>query len=134
MKQQSHIQRKSSLKQCGWCTCMQRNLISPRARWIFLGACADSKCAMMDGMDLSDFSKKEQEEFTNFMTDQQLKDSQRTFNTISQKCFNSCVTGFRNRSLDKTEKNCMTSCTSRFLTMINRAGMRFAEQNQPPPQ
>ncbi len=75
-------------------------------------------------------SEREQKEFALFVTETQLKDSQRTFNQITETCFGACVTSFRSRSLDGGESKCVANCAERFIAAVNRAGIRFAEQNE----
>jgi import inner membrane translocase subunit TIM9 len=75
-------------------------------------------------------SEKEQRDFSLFITETQLKDSQRTFNQITETCFSACVSSFRSRSLDGGENKCVANCAERYINAVNRAGIRFAEQNE----
>jgi hypothetical protein len=36
---------------------------------------------------------------------------------------------FRSKTLDKTEDECVSKCTEKFLKLNKRAGFRFAEHN-----
>lgn len=49
------------------------------------------------------------------------------YTRLVDRCFGSCVTSFRSKSLDKSEIACAENCASRFLKMTQRVGLRFAE-------
>mmetsp|Transcript_4099 Transcript_4099/g.5578 ORF Transcript_4099/g.5578 Transcript_4099/m.5578 type:complete len:98 (+) Transcript_4099:117-410(+) len=57
----------------------------------------------------------------------QVKDSVNLFISLSDRCFNQCVTSFRSKTLDKYEDTCLENCAKRYLKMTQRAGMRFQE-------
>lgn len=74
-------------------------------------------------------SDADQKTLMSFIMKQQLKETQTTFNSITEKCFTDCVSGFRGRSLDTTENKCMNNCAEKYFKSMNRAGLRFGEQN-----
>ena len=49
------------------------------------------------------------------------------YNTLVERCFGTCVTSFRSKTLDKHESSCITNCDSRYIKMTQRVGLRFAE-------
>lgn len=49
------------------------------------------------------------------------------YNTLVERCFGTCVSSFRSKSLDKYETSCMENCASRYIKMTQRVGLRFAE-------
>ena len=71
----------------------------------------------------------EQQKYMRFFIEQQMKDSQRTFNTVAETCFSNCVKAFHNRNLDSNETNCVNRCADKYLKTVARAGIRFGEQN-----
>eukprot|EP00956_Cyclotella_meneghiniana_P040631 scaffold201305_cov70-Cyclotella_meneghiniana.AAC.1 len=68
-----------------------------------------------------------QGEFMKQMENMQMKDSLRLYNNLVSKCFTSCVTSFRSKSLDKYETTCVENCAARYIAMTQRVGLRFAE-------
>ena len=49
------------------------------------------------------------------------------YNTLSERCFATCISSFRSKSLDKYETSCVENCAERFIKMTQRVGLRFAE-------
>ena len=49
------------------------------------------------------------------------------YTRLVDRCFHSCVSSFRSKSLDKSEIACAENCAARFLKMTQRVGLRFAE-------
>ncbi len=49
------------------------------------------------------------------------------YNTLTERCFATCVSSFRSKSLDKYETSCVENCAARFIKMTQRVGLRFAE-------
>ena len=49
------------------------------------------------------------------------------YNNVVQRCFDNCVTGFRSKTLSKSEINCVEQCAERYIKMTQRVGLRFAE-------
>ena len=76
-----------------------------------------------------EMSQADQDRFNRFLMDQQVRDSQRTYNHISEKCFEMCVNDFRTRSLDKKEAGCVGKCALKYMNAVSRCGLRFQEQN-----
>jgi mitochondrial import inner membrane translocase subunit TIM9 len=49
------------------------------------------------------------------------------YNNLVERCFETCVTSFRSKALDKSETSCVEQCASRYIKMTQRVGLRFAE-------
>lgn len=49
------------------------------------------------------------------------------YNNVVSRCFDGCVSGFRSKSLDKSEVKCVEQCAGRYIKMTQRVGLRFAE-------
>jgi import inner membrane translocase subunit TIM9 len=49
------------------------------------------------------------------------------YNNLVSRCFDGCVTGFRSKTLGKSEIDCVEHCASRYVKMTQRVGLRFAE-------
>mmetsp|Transcript_23502 Transcript_23502/g.42085 ORF Transcript_23502/g.42085 Transcript_23502/m.42085 type:complete len:95 (+) Transcript_23502:257-541(+) len=69
-----------------------------------------------------------QGEFMKTLEQMQMKDSLTMYNTLVERCFGSCVSSFRSKSLDKNETACVEHCAERYIKMTQRVGLRFAEQ------
>ncbi|GKY91881.1 hypothetical protein MPSEU_000159700 [Mayamaea pseudoterrestris] len=69
----------------------------------------------------------QQQQFMKEMENMQLKDSLSMYNNLVERCFDSCVTSFRSKALDKYEISCTDNCASRYIKMTQRVGLRFAE-------
>ncbi|KAL7574684.1 hypothetical protein ACA910_003027 [Epithemia clementina (nom. ined.)] len=69
----------------------------------------------------------QQKLFVKEMEQLQLKDSLSMYNNLVARCFDSCVTSFRSKTLDKSEITCVEQCSSRYVKMTQRVGLRFAE-------
>lgn len=54
---------------------------------------------------------------------------QQLFSSVSTQCFNRCITNFRGRTLDSTEKKCIETCSKKFMAHYQRVGVRFADEN-----
>jgi import inner membrane translocase subunit TIM9 len=57
----------------------------------------------------------------------QHNNNQRMYNTLVERCFGTCISSFRSKSLDKYETTCLENCASRYIKMTQRVGLRFAE-------
>mmetsp|Transcript_23151 Transcript_23151/g.48906 ORF Transcript_23151/g.48906 Transcript_23151/m.48906 type:complete len:97 (-) Transcript_23151:224-514(-) len=68
-----------------------------------------------------------QGQFMQNLEQMQMKDSLTMYNNLVERCFNSCVSSFRSKSLDKYETSCVENCASRYIKMTQRVGLRFAE-------
>jgi import inner membrane translocase subunit TIM9 len=69
----------------------------------------------------------QQQAFMKEMEQMQLKDSLGMYNNVVARCFDTCVTGFRSKALDKGEISCVEQCAGRYIKMTQRVGLRFAE-------
>jgi import inner membrane translocase subunit TIM9 len=49
------------------------------------------------------------------------------YNTLVERCFDTCVTSFRSKAMDKYEITCTEQCASRYIKLTQRVGLRFAE-------
>lgn len=49
------------------------------------------------------------------------------YNTLTERCFTTCVSSFRSKTLDKSETSCIANCAERYIKMTQRVGLRFAE-------
>ena len=49
------------------------------------------------------------------------------YTNLVDRCFNTCSTSFRSKSLDKYETGCIENCANRYIKMAQRVGLRFAE-------
>ncbi|KAL7433287.1 hypothetical protein ACHAXH_002049 [Discostella pseudostelligera] len=68
-----------------------------------------------------------QGEFMKTLEQMQIKDSLIMYNTLTERCFSTCISSFRSKSLDKYETSCVENCAERFIKMTQRVGLRFAE-------
>mmetsp|Transcript_19409 Transcript_19409/g.41795 ORF Transcript_19409/g.41795 Transcript_19409/m.41795 type:complete len:97 (+) Transcript_19409:67-357(+) len=69
----------------------------------------------------------QQQIFMKEMEQLQLKDSLTMYNNLVFRCFDSCVTSFRSKAMDKGEISCVEQCAARYIKMTQRVGLRFAE-------
>ena len=46
---------------------------------------------------------------------------------LVERCFDTCVSSFRSKNLDKWETSCLENCADRYIKSANRAGIRFQE-------
>ena len=51
----------------------------------------------------------------------------RMYNNVVMQCFDTCVGGFRSKTLSKGEVGCVEHCAERYIKMTQRVGLRFAE-------
>jgi mitochondrial import inner membrane translocase subunit TIM9 len=49
------------------------------------------------------------------------------YNNVVMRCFDTCVTGFRSKTMSKYEIACVEHCAERYIKMTQRVGLRFAE-------
>jgi import inner membrane translocase subunit TIM9 len=59
-----------------------------------------------------------------------LNQTLRLYNQAVRKCFNQCITSFRSRNLDSSEKKCLENCGEKYFTHFQRMGMRFQEESK----
>mmetsp|Transcript_7486 Transcript_7486/g.8948 ORF Transcript_7486/g.8948 Transcript_7486/m.8948 type:complete len:99 (-) Transcript_7486:51-347(-) len=69
----------------------------------------------------------QQQEFMKNLEEMQLKDSLTMYNNLVERCFDSCVSSFRSKTMDKSEIGCVENCAGRYIKMTQRVGLRFAE-------
>ena len=53
------------------------------------------------------------------------------FNSLGQRCFQRCVHQFRSRQLDSGERQCIATCSDKWMQHMQRVGQRFAEETMP---
>mmetsp|Transcript_49749 Transcript_49749/g.59860 ORF Transcript_49749/g.59860 Transcript_49749/m.59860 type:complete len:98 (-) Transcript_49749:378-671(-) len=70
----------------------------------------------------------QQQEFMTKLEQMQMKDSLVMYTNLVHRCFGTCITSFRSKSLDKSESACVENCSARYVKMTQRVGLRFAEQ------
>eukprot|EP00979_Chaetoceros_neogracilis_P016575 scaffold8671_cov210-Chaetoceros_neogracile.AAC.1 len=51
----------------------------------------------------------------------------RMYMGLVERCFDTCVNNFRNKTLDKHESKCLENCSERYIKSANRTGLRFQE-------
>ncbi|CAB9521235.1 membrane translocase subunit TIM9 [Seminavis robusta] len=69
----------------------------------------------------------QQQQFMQHLEQMQMKDSLAMYNNLVARCFDACSYSFRSKTLDKSEVNCMENCSSRYIKMAQRVGLRFQE-------
>lgn len=69
----------------------------------------------------------QQQQFMTYLEQMQMKDSLTMYNNLVVRCFDSCAYSFRSKSLDNSETKCMENCSSRYIKMAQRVGLRFQE-------
>lgn len=75
-------------------------------------------------------SKAEQDDMMMALNELQVKDTQRLFNGLTERCFIKCVNDFRSISLDGKEKKCVHTCFDKYINSLKRVGLRYAEETQ----
>ena len=60
----------------------------------------------------------------------QAKDSIGMYNFMVERCFADCINSFRSKTLDESEKACVSKCSEKYIKLTQRVGFRFAEFNQ----
>jgi import inner membrane translocase subunit TIM9 len=79
---------------------------------------------------LQNASPQDQASFVAALEDMHLRDTQRMYNGLTLRCFDTCVNSFRTRKLDAKEVKCINTCCDKYASHMQRASQRFAEQNQ----
>ncbi len=64
------------------------------------------------------------------MDDLQIQESVRLQNSLTQRCFNDCVTNFRQKTLDDNEELCVHRCVEKFLKHNSRVNAIFTKQQK----
>ncbi|CTQ41367.1 Mitochondrial import inner membrane translocase subunit Tim9 [Babesia microti strain RI] len=77
---------------------------------------------------ISNLSAKEREAVMAEFDKVQYQDTMETYNGITQRCFNECVTSFKSKDLDKRETECVGNCVKKFIAYSQRVSMRFGEK------
>ena len=57
----------------------------------------------------------------------QAKDSIGMYNFMVERCFADCINSFRSKTLDESEKACVSKCSEKYIKLTQRVGFRFAE-------
>jgi import inner membrane translocase subunit TIM9 len=70
-------------------------------------------------------SEEEKKEFLDILNDMQIRDMQRMYSNLTQRCFTSCINDFKSTNMDKKELHCVENCTAKFLGTMQRVGVRF---------
>jgi len=79
--------------------------------------------------DLDHLSPSDKEKVVQKLNELQVQDSMNTYNGLVERCFNECVTHFKAKDLDASEKACVERCVQKFMAFSQRIGARFAEIN-----
>mmetsp|Transcript_18302 Transcript_18302/g.44923 ORF Transcript_18302/g.44923 Transcript_18302/m.44923 type:complete len:101 (+) Transcript_18302:165-467(+) len=82
---------------------------------------------MMGGGNLTN---KEQKDLEEMMQDMMFQEMQDMYIGLVNRCFNKCVNAFRTRTIQSSEKDCLSNCVAKSIAHNKRVQMRFAEQNQ----
>jgi len=43
------------------------------------------------------------------------------YNTLTERCFQTCISSFRSKSLDKHETSCVENCAERYIKMTQES-------------
>lgn len=76
-------------------------------------------------------SKAEQDDMMMALNELQVRDTQRLFNGLTERCFTKCVNDFRSINLDNKEKKCVHTCFDKYINSLKRVGLRYAEETRP---
>ncbi|PIN00525.1 Mitochondrial import inner membrane translocase, subunit TIM9 [Handroanthus impetiginosus] len=79
--------------------------------------------------DLSCLSEEDKAKISSIIDNFQIRDSLRTYSSLTERCFSDCVNNFYRKSLGKQEEDCVMRCTQKFLKLSMRVSIRFAELN-----
>merc|ERR1712093_282916 len=85
--------------------------------------------AMPPGLNLDGMSDKDKHGVLAQLNEMQVQESMNTYNGLVERCFNECVTGFRSKSLEASEKECVEHCVGKFMQFSQRVAQRFQEKN-----
>ncbi|CAO1617282.1 unnamed protein product [Sympodiomycopsis kandeliae] len=80
-------------------------------------------------MDFSQLSPAEQQQMEMVVNQRQMRDFGKLFNSLTERCFNSCVEDFTSRALTSRESECTDKCITKFMKHSERVGARFQEEN-----
>mmetsp|Transcript_2126 Transcript_2126/g.5952 ORF Transcript_2126/g.5952 Transcript_2126/m.5952 type:complete len:98 (-) Transcript_2126:84-377(-) len=83
---------------------------------------------LMQGME--NMSQRDQRAVLEQLNEMQMAESMNTFNGLVERCFNECVTSFRNKSLDAPEEQCVQRCVQKTMVFSQRVAQRFQEKQQ----
>mmetsp|Transcript_7552 Transcript_7552/g.19218 ORF Transcript_7552/g.19218 Transcript_7552/m.19218 type:complete len:99 (+) Transcript_7552:253-549(+) len=84
----------------------------------------------MDPAQLQGLPEADQTRMLGMIEAMQARDSLRMYNSLVEKCFDTCVQSFRRKTLEKDEEKCISKCCEKFLKHSSRVSIRFAELNQ----
>ncbi|MES1913087.1 MAG: hypothetical protein MHM6MM_005316 [Cercozoa sp. M6MM] len=82
----------------------------------------------MDPSMTANLSDAERAKMLEYINDMGVRDQQQMFNELGERCFEVCVTSFRQKSLDSSERDCLRDCVTKFLNTTQRVLQRFQEQ------
>jgi len=85
---------------------------------------------MNNASDISKLSDAEKSDLLKFLPHLQLKEKLQLISSISDYCFNKCVSSFKSRTLDLNEDKCLRNCLRRELKSYERCAIRVAEHQQ----
>ena len=71
--------------------------------------------------------RHQQQQLEQTLVNNQVKESLQMYMDLVERCFETCVTSFRSKNLDKYETSCLNNCSDRFIKSANRTGLRFQE-------
>ena len=72
-------------------------------------------------------NERDNQEIMLYLNESQLRDSQRLFSDLSQRCFDACVSTFSTSHLQPKEKTCINNCSQRYMAHFQRVGIRFGK-------
>ncbi|KAF8822411.1 putative mitochondrial import inner membrane translocase subunit TIM9 [Cardiosporidium cionae] len=84
---------------------------------------------MANLLELDNMTAVQKERILLKLADLQIEDSMNTYNGLVERCFSECISHFRGKNLDDSEKSCIDKCVEKYLNFSQRVGLRFAERN-----
>eukprot|EP00160_Parvularia_atlantis_P020567 Unigene8584_Nuclearia_a/m.26286 Unigene8584_Nuclearia_a/g.26286 ORF Unigene8584_Nuclearia_a/g.26286 Unigene8584_Nuclearia_a/m.26286 type:complete len:101 (+) Unigene8584_Nuclearia_a:27-329(+) len=79
-------------------------------------------------MDLSSLTEQDRMKMLQLLSEKQMKDTMRLYNSLVERCFTDCALDFTTRSLTSKEEQCINKCADKFFRHSARVGQRFQEQ------
>lgn len=76
---------------------------------------------------IQNLPKHQQSQLEQYLVNSQVKDSLCMYMDLVERCFDTCVSNFRSKHMDKYEVSCTENCSERYIKLANRAGIRFQE-------
>lgn len=81
-------------------------------------------------MDFNRMNQKEKQRFEETAMRLQMQAFIATYNGLTKRCFNACVSDFTGRTLLGKEENCVKNCVEKYFVANQRISTRFQEQHQ----